>query len=100
GAETLSELAADVDLRRRVAHLQLLDVGVDRDEVDLRDAGVDHPVDGVQPGAADSGDTDDREVGRAVAAALEPRRLVGPRIEPAREGLALLGGRVGYGCRT
>ena len=36
--------------------VQLLDVGVDRDELDLGDAGVDHPVDRVQPGAADADD--------------------------------------------
>ena len=85
GAETLGELAADVDLRRRVAHLQLLDVRVDRDEVDLRDAGVDHPVDRVQAGAADADDADDREVGGGVAGALEPGRLLGKRVEPAGE---------------
>ena len=68
-----------------VAHLQLLDVGVDRDEVDLRDAGVDHAVDRVQAGAADADDADDREVRRAVAGALEARGLLGQRVEPARE---------------
>ena len=100
GAEALGELAADVDLRRRVAHLQLLDVGVDRDEVDLRDAGVDHPVDRVQAGAADADDADDGEVRRAVAGALEARRLLGKRVEPARErplGSALRRPRLGVG---
>ena len=42
--------------------LELLHVGVDRDELDLRDAGVDHPVERVQAGAADSDDADDGEV--------------------------------------
>ena len=82
-AEPFGELAADVDLRRRVAHLKLLDVGVDGDEVDLGDAGVDHPVERVQPGAADADDADHREVGRAVARALEASRVLGQRLEPA-----------------
>ena len=54
-------------LTRRVRDLELLDVGVDGDELDLRDAGVDHPVDGVQAGAADADDADHGEVGRGVA---------------------------------
>ena len=66
-AEALGELAADVDLRRRVAHLELLDVGVDRDEVDLRDPGVHHPVERVQAGAADADDADHGEVREALA---------------------------------
>ena len=86
GAEALGELAADVELRRRVAHLELLDVGVDRDEVDLRDPGVDHPVERVQAGAADADDADHREVGRALAGALEARRVGRERLEPARGG--------------
>jgi len=51
-----------VDLDRSVRVLELLDVGVDADELDLRDPGVDHPVDRVQAGAADADDLDDREV--------------------------------------
>ena len=47
-AEALGELAADVDLDRRIRELELLHVGVDRDELDLRDPRVDHPVDGVE----------------------------------------------------
>ena len=69
GAETLRELAADVDLHRRVAHLERLDVGVDGDELDLGDAGVDHPVDGVDPCAADADDLDHGEVRAGVARA-------------------------------
>ena len=45
----LGQLAADMELDRRLAQLQLLDVGVDGDELDLRDPGLDHPVDGVSP---------------------------------------------------
>ena len=82
GAETLRQLAADVDLRLRVRHLQLLDVGVDRDELDLRDAGVHHPVDRVQAGAADADDADQRDVRRGLAArhAVQPRRRLGKRV--------------------
>ena len=97
-AEPLGELAADVDLRRRVAHLELLDVGVDRDEVDLRDAGVDHPVERVQAGAADADDADHREVRGAVARALEARRLVGQRLEPARQRALAARSAVGLGA--
>ena len=99
GAEALGDLAADVDLRRGVAHLQLLDVGVDRDEVDLVDPGVDHAVDRVQAGAADADDADDREVRRAVAGPLESRRLFGQRVEPARE-RAAAPSELGSGART
>jgi hypothetical protein len=62
GAETLREVAADVDLQLCIRHLQLLQVGVDGDELHLVDAGVDHPVDGVQARAADTDDLDLREV--------------------------------------
>ena len=71
-----------MDLDRRVAHLELLDVRVDRDEVDLGDPGVHHPVERVQPGAADADDADHREVGGAVARPLEAGRILGKRVEP------------------
>ena len=61
GAEALRELAADVDLHRGVADVQRLDVGVDRDELDLADARVDHPVDGVDACAADADHLDHGE---------------------------------------
>ncbi len=63
GAETLRQLASDVDLHLGVRHLQLLQVGVDGDELDLVDARVDHAVDRVQAGTADTDDADDRQVG-------------------------------------
>src|SRR3954454_11155659 len=85
GAETLSELAADVDLDRSVAHAQLLDVGVDGDELDLADAGVDHPVDRIEAGSADTHDLDHREVGaRLGARAMQPRGRLRERLEVAR----------------
>ena len=47
---------------------ELLHVGVDGDEVDLGDTGVDHPVDGVEPAAADADDL--------MTARYEPRSPV------------------------
>src|SRR5207253_7494967 len=73
GAEALGQLAADVDLRRGVRHLQLLDVGVHADELDLVDTGVDHPVDRVQAGPADADDLDHGEVRARVGRAVELR---------------------------
>ena len=73
GAETLRQLAADVDLDRRVRELELLHVGVDGDELDLRDAGVDHPVDRVQAGAADADDADHRQIAGACRAGSRTR---------------------------
>ena len=68
GAEAARRLRADVDLHVGVAHHQRLRVGVDRDELDAGEAGVDHPVDGVRAAAADADDLDDREiVARLVA---------------------------------
>ena len=90
-AEALRELAADVDLRLRVRHLQLLDVRVDGDELDLRDAGVHHPVQRVQAGAADADDADHREVRRGLAArrADDARRRLGQRVLRGRRQLRL-----------
>ena len=64
GAEAARDLAADVDLDVGVAHLQRLSVGVDGDELDAAQAGVDHAVDGVGAAAAHSHDLDDGEVVR------------------------------------
>ena len=69
GAQSAGELAADVDLHVGVAQRELLEVGVDGDELDLGEAGVDHPVDGVQTCAADAHYADDRLVGRIGRAA-------------------------------
>ena len=44
--QSAGELAADVDLHVGVAQRELLEVGVDGDELDLGEAGVDHPVEG------------------------------------------------------
>ena len=42
GAEPLRQVAADVELHLGIRHLELLQVGVDRDELDAANAGVDH----------------------------------------------------------
>ena len=87
GAEPLRQVAADVDLQLGIRDLELLHVGVDGDEVDLVDAGVDHPVDRVQPGAADADDLDLREVRaeRPDARVRETRGRFGHRLEVARD---------------
>ncbi len=66
-------------------------MSVDRDELDLGDPGVDHPVDRVQAGAADPDDADDREVrGRlAPRRTMEARRRLRQRLEMPH------GGRLG-----
>ena len=61
-AEPAGDLPADVELHVGVAHEQRLGVGVHRDELDALQPGVDHPVDGVAPAAADADDLDHREV--------------------------------------
>ena len=63
-------------------------VGVDRDEVHLRDAGVHHAVDRVEAGAADADDADRGDVGGALRRrhAVELRRRLEHRLEVARRG--------------
>ena len=51
-AEPAGQLAAEVELHVGVAHEQRLRVGVDRDELDALQPGVDHAVDGVAAAAA------------------------------------------------
>ena len=73
GAEPACQLTADVELDVGVAHQQRLGVGVDRDELDALQAGVDHAVDGVDAAAADADDLDHRQVVLRVAGhALSP----------------------------
>ena len=103
GAEALRQVAADVELHLGVRHLQLLQVGVDRDELDLADPGVHHPVDRVQASAADADDANHGEVRAGVGArnAVQARRGLGQRLEPrdrrlvARDGLGLRRGHGG-----
>ena len=77
-AETVRDLLADVDLDVGVAHVELLHVGVDGDELDAFDARVDHAVDRVRARAADADDLDGRHVrpsldDRVLGAALARR---------------------------
>ena len=58
GAEAARLLAADVDGDVGGAVLQRLKIGVDGHELDPGDAGLDHPVDGVDAAAADADDAD------------------------------------------
>ena len=61
GAEALGELRAELQLDRRPALAQRLQVGVGGDELDAAQLGVDHPVDRVAAAAADA---DHLDVGR------------------------------------
>ena len=58
GPQTPGEVPADVQLDVGIAHEQCLCIGVDGDELDALEAGVDHPVDGVHSSAADPDDLD------------------------------------------
>ena len=62
GAEAAGQLAADVQLDVRIAHQQGLGVGVDRDELDALEPGVDHPVHRIDATAPDADHLDDREI--------------------------------------
>ena len=75
-----------MDLRRRVTHPELLNVGVDGDELDLCEARVDHPVERVQAGAADSDDLDHSQVGSGLAARdpMEPGGRLRERLKHGR----------------
>src|SRR5829696_134903 len=66
GAQAARELVADLQLVVGVAHLQRLRVGVDRDELDALQAGVDHAVDRVDPAAAYADDLDHCQVATGV----------------------------------
>ncbi len=59
GAETLGDVAADLQERLHLGVLERLRIGVDADEVHALDAGVDHVRDGVAAAAADADDLDD-----------------------------------------
>ena len=63
GAKALGQVVADRELDVGLAGLQRLDVGVDGDELDALEAGVDHAADGVGAAAAGSDDLDHGEIG-------------------------------------
>ena len=52
----------DVELDVGVAHEQRLRIGVDGDELDALQTGVDHAVDGVDAATTDADDLDDGEI--------------------------------------
>ncbi len=58
GAEALGEHAADLQLDRRAALGERLEIGVGGDELDAPELGVDHAVDRVAPAASDADDLD------------------------------------------
>jgi hypothetical protein len=62
GAEPARRLRADVDLHVRIAPEERLRVGVHGDELDAREACVDHAVDGIRPAAAHADDLDHSQV--------------------------------------
>ena len=62
GAEPAGQLLADVELELGVAHQQRLGVGVDGDELDALQPGVDHAVDGVDATPADADHLDHGQV--------------------------------------
>ena len=61
GSETPGKLAPDVELDICVAHQQRLGVGVDGDELDALQAGVDNTVHRVDASTADPDDLDDSD---------------------------------------
>jgi hypothetical protein len=63
GAKALGQLVADVDALGCTRGLQLLGIGVDRDELDVADTGLDHAVHGVDAGTTDADDADHGEIG-------------------------------------
>ena len=62
GTEASGEVATDVELDVGVAHEECLGVRVHGDELDTFEAGVDHPVHGIDATAADADHLDDREI--------------------------------------
>ena len=61
---------ADLERHVRVRRLQRLRVGVEREELDAGDLGLDHAVDGVHAAAADADDAQLRLAGRGSGTEL------------------------------
>ncbi len=59
GTETTGEIPTDVQLDVGIRHEQGLGIGIDGDELNTLQAGVDHAVDRVATPAADADDFDD-----------------------------------------
>ena len=62
GTQPTREVASDVEFHIGIAHEQRLRIGVDRDELDALQAGVDHPVDGIDAASAHANDLDHSEI--------------------------------------
>jgi hypothetical protein len=62
GAEPARQLATEIQLHVRVTHQECLRVGVDRDELDALQPGIDHAVDGVAAAPAHADDLDHGEI--------------------------------------
>ena len=73
--------------------LQRLQVGVDREELDALDLGLDHPVDRVDAGAADADHADHRADRPAAAAVERSAGALGPGVRRRRSGRAAPDGR-------
>ena len=92
GAEAAGDLHPDRDADVRLALLERLAVGVDGDELDAAQAGLDHAVDRVAARAADADDADHRDVVGALAGAtgvvlglVAAARRLGARLGAAEE---------------
>ena len=60
--QTPGELAPDIELDVSVAHEQRLRVGVNGDELDAFETGLDHSIDCIDTAATGADNFDDREV--------------------------------------
>ena len=79
GAEPAGLLASERDLDGRIGHRELLRVGVDGDELDAAQVGLDHARDRVHAGATDADDADAREIARCGACRGSERKRVAHR---------------------
>jgi hypothetical protein len=61
-AETTGQVSTNVEFDVSVRHEESLSIGVDGDELDSLQAGIDHPVDGIDSAATDADDLHDCEI--------------------------------------
>ena len=87
--EPAGDRIADVQRLVRGRLLKRLQVGVDRQELDPLDLGLDHPVDGVDAGATDADDSQHRSA--RPARSTRGRGRIGTRVH--------IGGRLGRATR-
>ena len=62
GPQATGQLATDIEFDVGITHEQRLSVGVDGNELNTAQPGLDHSVDGVHPTAADTNDLYNRQV--------------------------------------